>query len=61
MANSNDMGGGEKVLYKMIEALLQNQEKLVAAIGRNFQIAIYSAALASPLEIISRVKVRLYW
>ena len=51
------MGGGEKVLYKMVEAMLANRADIQKTIKREFQIAIYSAAKASPREIVQGVKV----
>ena len=50
------MGGGEKVLYSMIDAI--NQENISSLEKKNLELYIYSAAQKPSSEILSRVKVQ---
>ena len=57
---SYDMGGGEKVLYKMLEGIFTYEKEIEAKLGRKFHVAIYSSELVSSgAEILRRVKVLL--
>jgi len=51
------MGGGEKVLYKMLEGFFGHQSEIEAKTGKKIHIGIYCAANATPHEILTRVKV----
>ncbi len=51
------MGGGEKVLYTMIDAVFRSLSTFNSAGGKNIRIAIYSAANASSFQVMAKVKV----
>jgi len=52
------MGGGEKVLYKILEALFEDKPRLIEMMSKEFHIAIYVDSTASEKEILARVKAR---
>lgn len=52
------MGGGEKVLYKMLEALFEDKPRLEEIVGRKCHVAVYVDSEAAPREILARAKAR---
>eukprot|EP00826_Nyctotherus_ovalis_P046388 TRINITY_DN5237_c0_g3_i1.p2 TRINITY_DN5237_c0_g3~~TRINITY_DN5237_c0_g3_i1.p2 ORF type:complete len:215 (+),score=53.67 TRINITY_DN5237_c0_g3_i1:374-1018(+) len=52
------MGGGEKVLYKMLEALFEDRPYLEEIMDRKCHVAIYVDSEAAPREILARAKTR---